>query len=136
VSSLRAAATTPMLRPRLAMIRRYSATIVLAAGEPLERWSRPVQVVDLATDGPWRIYAATTLGIWPEDPNPRLSKSASLREGTVACIKRSAHPSWSRSHSAGRYSRCDIAPDHESSSCPASAPARYLYPEEALRFMR
>jgi hypothetical protein len=54
--------------------------IVLAASEPLERWSRPVQVVDLATDDPWRPIYAATLGTWPEDPNPQLSNSADLPE--------------------------------------------------------
>jgi hypothetical protein len=134
VSSLRAAATTPMLRPRLAMIRRYSATIVLAAGEPLERWSRPVQVVDLATDGPWRIYAATTLGIWPEDPNPRLSKSASLREGTVALSGRPIRAGPEAILPAGT----PVATSHPITSQAAAPhpPRPGPYPEEALRFMR
>jgi hypothetical protein len=54
--------------------------IVVAAGEPRERWSRPVHVVDLVEDDPWRLIYAATLGTWPQSPDPQLNEFAGLRE--------------------------------------------------------
>ncbi len=53
--------------------------ILVAASEPLDVW-RPVQVVELSSDDPWRPVYAAVLGTWPESPDPALIDFAGLRE--------------------------------------------------------
>lgn len=54
--------------------------LLVAASEPLERW-RPVQVVELGDDDPWREIYNAVLGTWPEVPDPgMLKRSFLLRE--------------------------------------------------------
>ena len=52
--------------------------ILVAASEPLDRW-RPVQVVELDSNDPWRPVYAAVLGTWPESPDPALIDFAGLR---------------------------------------------------------
>ncbi|MFI7052287.1 hypothetical protein ACIBLB_09530 [Streptosporangium canum] len=53
--------------------------IVVASREPLEKW-RPVHLVDLRDDDPWKVIYACTLGIWPEHPDPQLSEFVGIRD--------------------------------------------------------
>ncbi len=53
--------------------------ILVAASESLDSW-RPVQVVELEADDPWRVLYAAVLGTWPEAPDPQLLDSAFLRD--------------------------------------------------------
>lgn len=53
--------------------------ILVAASEPLDRW-RPVQVVELVSDDPWRPVYAAVLGTWPDAPDPALIDFAGLPE--------------------------------------------------------
>lgn len=51
--------------------------LLVAASEPLERW-RPVQVVELGDDDPWREIYNAVLGTWPEVPDPGMIKRSFL----------------------------------------------------------
>ena len=53
--------------------------ILVAASEPRDKW-RPVEVVELDADDPWRPIYAAVLGTWPQSPDPRMLESAFLRE--------------------------------------------------------
>lgn len=53
--------------------------LLIAAGEPLEKW-RTVRVVELADDDPWRDIYAAVLGTWPETPDVGLLQRSFLRE--------------------------------------------------------
>lgn len=54
--------------------------LLVAASEPIERW-RPVQIVELEGDDPWRDIYAAVLGTWPDTPDAGiLKRSFLLRE--------------------------------------------------------
>jgi hypothetical protein len=58
---------------------RDHPAILVAASEPLERW-RPVEVVGLEHDDPWRPIYIAVLGTWPDSPDPALLDRAFLRK--------------------------------------------------------
>ncbi len=53
--------------------------ILIAGHVPIEQW-RPVEVVELALEDPWRPTYAAVLGVWPEAPDAALSERFFLRE--------------------------------------------------------
>lgn len=65
---------------RVSETRPADQPAVLVAGHvPIEQW-RPVEVVELAREDPWRPVYAAVLGVWPEAPDAALSERFFLRE--------------------------------------------------------
>lgn len=54
--------------------------IIVAMKEPRDRWTRPVEVVDLAEDDPWRPIYSALLGRLPASPDPGLLEMHLLRD--------------------------------------------------------
>ncbi|ONI91116.1 hypothetical protein ALI22I_10155 [Saccharothrix sp. ALI-22-I] len=69
--------TTP---PRVEQTRTWDTPMVVAvSGEGPADWPRPVQVVELAADDPWRPVYTAVLGTLPVSPDPKRLEADFLR---------------------------------------------------------